>query len=285
MPHTPLHADAPLSSCGLASLDDLQLPELKESLARLEEIQAEFLHASPHTPGYLWVRDALHGPMRVWEYPYVMAQLLRERAATDTPCVLDLGSGCTFFPFAVARHGFNVVAVDSDPESGRSFDRALPNVSCSPGSVRFLEADIRAIPMESQSVDHAYCVSVLEHVEPAESPIAEVARVMKPGGIFALTVDIDLSGIFAIGPAGFGTLSKELHRWFDLDLPLRFVHPMRILDSDNSPFPLYGPRTISQLLLAPARRLANLLLRRPREERLHCATFGAAFRRRSTKGP
>jgi SAM-dependent methyltransferase len=40
------------------------------------------------------------------------------------------------------------------------------------------------LPVRSDSVDAVVCISVLEHLERASFVVAEVARILKPGGLF-----------------------------------------------------------------------------------------------------
>ena len=48
--------------------------------------------------------------------------------------------------------------------------------------------NINDIPLESDSLDAVMCSEVLEHVESPEESIQELVRVLKPGGVMALSV-------------------------------------------------------------------------------------------------
>ena len=48
--------------------------------------------------------------------------------------------------------------------------------------------NINDIPLESDSLDAVMCSEVLEHVESPEQSIQELVRVLKPGGVMALSV-------------------------------------------------------------------------------------------------
>jgi SAM-dependent methyltransferase len=120
-------------------------------------------------------------PSRYLELPETM----RELAARPGERVLDLASP-KLLAVALARHGMEVVSVDqlgSEIESWRKLTDGASNLS-------FQVADGRALPFEDASFDHAYSVSVLEHIpEPGdEQALRELARVTKPGGRVVVTL-------------------------------------------------------------------------------------------------
>ena len=104
------------------------------------------------------------------------------------------------FPFAVARLGWNVIAVDADPRAATSLERAIGRVATGGGAVTCLLCDARSIALATESVDCVYCISVLEHIPEFESVISEIRRVLRPGGLLVLTFDIDLRGNWELGP-------------------------------------------------------------------------------------
>lgn len=68
------------------------------------------------------------------------------------------------------------------------------NVDCYPGVNPDVVADATALPFDDGSVDAVYAGHCLEHNDPGEIPaiLAEVRRVLKPGGLFcAVAPDLD----------------------------------------------------------------------------------------------
>ena len=55
-------------------------------------------------------------------------------------------------------------------------------------SCQFGEAAIEAIPIADSSLDAVICSEVLEHIDSPQESIKELIRVLKPGGIIALSV-------------------------------------------------------------------------------------------------
>ncbi len=95
--------------------------------------------------------------------------------------VLDLGCGGGFMAEALARRGAIVTGVDP---SVASLDAARRHAQREGLSIGYLEGTGEKIPLESASMDRVVCVDVLEHVENLGRVIAEVSRVLRPGGLF-----------------------------------------------------------------------------------------------------
>lgn len=277
----------PFNRSGLASLDDLSTPLWLSLLPHLESVQSEFLAAQPHCPDYPWTKDPLHNCIRVWEYPFVYHHLHSQRESMtkgSLPQIVDLGSGATFFPFAIARLGYSVIAVDADAKAKFSMDRAIGTVQTGAGSVTSLLSDARSIALETESVDGVYCISVLEHIHDFEVVIAEIHRILRPGGTFVLTFDVDLRGNFELGPASYARLMQALDASFSLSYPEKAIHPLRVLTSDNSIYPMYRRRPLLDVLGASTldrlHSVYDRLRGRPLTQgRLLVSTYGACMRK------
>lgn len=232
----------PFDRCGLAAISDLDHPEWREIFSGLEQVQREFLshEAAFRSPEYAWPRDPLHNWSRCWEYPYVQRQLARFRASAPADARLkaaDLGSGVTFFPFAAARLGYDVVCVDTDPICRTDLSRAIPLVGAGRGSVEFRLIEGSRLPLADGELDLVFCVSVLEHIPDLAGTVREIVRVLRPGGMLVLTLDLDLRGDQEIGVAPYKRLLRELDRHFTLGLPEICTHPADILKTQDGPYP------------------------------------------------
>lgn len=228
---------------GLASLDDILLSEWERVFNYLEQIQDEFLSHEQEfrSPEYCWPHDALHNWSRYWEYPYTFHNLQKFFSSKEdhgSKQILDFGCGTTFFPFAVARQGFNVIGVDIDSVTENDFNKASSLIPTAPGGVRFKKTDGFAIPQENESVDAVYCISVLEHIPHKLEIIDEITRILKDNGLFILTIDIDLRGNYEIGSLEFNHLMTKIRETFTFFVPEETIHPTRILTSTNSLYPL-----------------------------------------------
>lgn len=226
-------------ACGFASIEDLQSAQWLETFQELEISQNEFLakEAFFRSPDYEWPKDPLHTWSRLWEYPYVWhhATAWLQAAGSSTANLADVGSGVTFFPFALARAGYSVLAIDNDPITETDLLAARSAVQVDPERLSFLLGDARQIPLDDETLDAAVCVSVMEHIPSPASVVPELARVLRPGGLLVLTMDIDLAGGSELGVAAFRAVLDALDEHFAPRVPARSVHPLALLTTRSSP--------------------------------------------------
>jgi SAM-dependent methyltransferase len=253
----------------------------------MERDQSEFLskEALFRSKDYLWPRDPLHSWSRAWEYPYTYHHLREWRSewrGSGLPVVVDVGSGVTFFPFSVARLGCHVVCTDPDPVCQVDLGRALPQISQEPGRVSFRHLEGTTLPFETGEADAVYCISVIEHIPGFEQTVAEIARVLKPGGPLLLTIDLDLLGTAELGVEARTRLLAALQVHFAPLRSTRSLHPLDVLDSKSGPFPLRRPSRKALLKDTVAQRLVKPLLgRKPTVYvPVHLAVEGFALVRR-----
>jgi SAM-dependent methyltransferase len=97
--------------------------------------------------------------------------------------VLDLGSGRGYWAGKAAGLGADVVAYDVKPER---VERAAVRYPL----VRFVLGAAEDTGLEDDSFDVVMILSVLEHTAEPERVLAEIARLLRPGGRLALTTDL-----------------------------------------------------------------------------------------------
>ena len=107
--------------------------------------------------------------------------------------VLDLGCGFGRHAFEAYRRGAHVVAVDrstEEVEQVTSMFRAMAQTGEAPAGTlaRAVRADLLALPFPDASFDVVMASEVLEHIPADEIAMAEIARVVRPGGRVAVTV-------------------------------------------------------------------------------------------------
>jgi len=227
---------------GLAALSDLQDPEFVELFSYLETEQRQFLDKDDQfrRSDYQWPRDVIHCWSRQWEYPYIYHHLrasLQAKLPNRNVKVVDLGSAVTFFPFSVAKLGCHVYCLDVDADCGPDIDKAVAVVDHAPGSLEFGLISNDRLPLGDSEVDALYCISVLEHVPSHEKTVQEVSRVLRPGGLFALTIDMDLCGYKDIGVGKYYELRRLLAKHFELVEPETVIHPLDTLRASNGQYP------------------------------------------------
>ena len=115
---------------------------------------------------------------------------LRERllldlflSASPGPRVLDAGAGQGSMSTRLEQLGFEVTSTDVSAPAVELLRRRLN------GDVK--RATVTELPFADGSFDAAVLGEVLEHVEDDRAAAAEVARVLRPGGVLALSVPAD----------------------------------------------------------------------------------------------
>ncbi len=107
--------------------------------------------------------------------------------------VLDLGCGAGRHAFEALRRGAHVVALDRDAAELAQVTGmfgAMHEAGEAPpgGSGRAALGDATAMPFPDGSFDRVIAAEVLEHIPGDQQAINEIARVLAPGGIAAVTV-------------------------------------------------------------------------------------------------
>jgi SAM-dependent methyltransferase len=102
--------------------------------------------------------------------------------------LLDLGCGGGRHSAEAARRGATVFAVDmSAPDLKAARDR-LAEVDPEATHSVAVRGDALRLPFADGSLDRVIIAEVLEHIPGDEAAMAEIARVLRPGGLVAVTV-------------------------------------------------------------------------------------------------
>lgn len=113
--------------------------------------------------------------------------------------VLDLGSGTGFFTNLLAGSYNQVIGLDLS-KGMLHFAKESRNKN-----ITWLEADVHKIPLQDESVDFIYSNLVIQWCDPLDVAIAEMLRVLKPGGLIIFTTLVD------------GTLHELKSSWRQVD--------------------------------------------------------------------
>ena len=257
-----------------ASISDLESKEWKRAYSELESFSNRyvgFIIDHDLVPkDYPWPIDPVHNLTRIWEYPYAFHQLTKYFplcSGAKAPKVFDIGSALTFLPSFLASLGYEVKASDSDPAMKRNFEliRSYPGIPSGVKDVDYTTSDCKNITTESDSYYNAIvCISVLEHVKEREQAIKEFYRILKPGGVLILTVDIKLhSSSPALSPEEIFSLKEELLKYFDFSEPDRHVDNLDILKESNHPRRLTErSRYIKKPSFNPVRKIKKMIKNR-----------------------
>jgi SAM-dependent methyltransferase len=107
--------------------------------------------------------------------------------------VLDLGCGEGRHAFEAYRRGATVVALDhgrSEVATTAEWLAAIAAAGEAPAGAHagVVRGDLLALPFPDASVDRVIAAEVLEHIPDDRAAMAEIARVLRPGGRAAVTV-------------------------------------------------------------------------------------------------
>ena len=107
--------------------------------------------------------------------------------------VLDLGCGAGRHAFEVYRRGARVIAADLDhkelpPVAGLFHAMRSEGEAAPPAQATALAADATGLPFPDDAFDAVIAAEILEHIPDDAAALAEIARVLRPGGIAAVTV-------------------------------------------------------------------------------------------------
>lgn len=126
---------------------------------------------------------------RYWE-PVLAGPARRALARiTTTPgTFLDLGAGTGSLALLAARRwpGASVVALDASAGMLSVARQRVADAGLDPDRFRWLPADAAAIPLADDAVDAAASSFMLQLADDRPSVLAELRRVLRPGGVFSL---------------------------------------------------------------------------------------------------
>jgi len=150
--------------------------------------------------GKAWSTDPMRAWSREWEYPWVAQQLrdykkrfLSTHMLYEWPNhlrILDAGSGVTFFPFYLRAQWHADVTCLDIAAHWCDLINEIETRYASDWPLHGEYGDLARLPFEDATFDAAVCISVLEHLASPLSAIAELQRVVRPGGLLVCTWDI-----------------------------------------------------------------------------------------------
>ena len=123
---------------------------------------------------------------KIWEYPWLWHAALGRMDWAGRQ-VVDLGSEISPMPWFLATLGAKVTLIEVDSQWLPTWEKLRDQLQV---DVSWHVVDSEAIPIPSGSADVVTSFSVVEHQPDKRAAIDEVARVLAPGGMFAVSFDI-----------------------------------------------------------------------------------------------
>lgn len=125
--------------------------------------------------------------------------------------VLEIGPGGGAHSCLFKRQGASVTALDITPE--RAMSTAFKLGLIDGGEGRAYQGDAESLPFRDGSFDIVYSNGVLHHSQDTDKTLAEVHRVLKPGGRAVLMLYARHSAVYWGNIVPRGLLSGEMFRW------------------------------------------------------------------------
>lgn len=118
-------------------------------------------------------------------------RVLRHLAPQPSDRILEIGCGRGFLTRRIQAHSPDTLGTDANPESIRH--GVAPNLRV---------MDATRLDFEEAAFDKAYSFHTLEHLPDPGRALAEIARVLRPGGRLLLVVPAEpIRGLFAVPSA------------------------------------------------------------------------------------
>ena len=119
--------------------------------------------------------------------------LLDRIVPIDDPLLLDVATGTARVPLVMARNARfqgHVIGLDA---SRRMLDKARAKIAAGRFEpfVSLLQHDASDLPFEDGSFDVVTCLEALEFMPRPQEALAEMIRVLRPGGLLLTTIRID----------------------------------------------------------------------------------------------
>lgn len=154
-----------------------ELPEAKQDKLRLETCRKKRLERS---------RDFFESLAGDWEdlrkicFEDRLTSLVIEKLLPRDLVLADVGCGTGSLSVELARFARQVIAVDLSQQMlrrarARAAEKKLANIE-------FRSGDAEKLPVQSRSVDAAFCIMVLHFIADPQAAITEICRIVKPGG-------------------------------------------------------------------------------------------------------
>ena len=105
--------------------------------------------------------------------------------------VLDAGCGYGIYAMSLAEEGYRVDAIDLDEKRIAVLNRMRGEYAALKDTLALHTGSLTALPYAADTFDGIICSEVIEHVTDDAAAIAELSRVLKPGGTLILSVPYD----------------------------------------------------------------------------------------------
>ena len=115
---------------------------------------------------------------------HVRRQRVLELLPGKLGCVADVGCGPGVMVDVVRERGGTFDGFDLSPEMVQEAASLYGHLA----GVRFRQGNIEKLEVPDESYDQVICMAVIEYLKTPDLALAEIARILKPGGVAIVTV-------------------------------------------------------------------------------------------------
>ncbi|GAK61246.1 methyltransferase type 11 [Candidatus Vecturithrix granuli] len=147
-------------------------------------------------------------PEHVREKALAVAEVQAGRQAAD------IGAGSGFMTEGLIQQGLHVTAIDQSEAMLTIMQQKFQHTQ----HVEYRQGTAERLPLEDQSMDYVFANMYLHHVESPAEAIAEMTRILKPGGKLVIT-DLDEHHFEFLRTEQYdrwlGFKREDISRWFE----------------------------------------------------------------------
>lgn len=144
---------------------------------------------------------------------HIREKMCEKAQVKEGSTAVDIGAGTGFVTQELLSRKLRVIAIDQSREMLDVLERKFG----SGGEIICLQADAYKLPLESESVDYVMANMFLHHVENPGQAIAEMTRILRPGGKLVI-VDLNRHDYEFLRKEQFdvwlGFDWSDIHGWF-----------------------------------------------------------------------
>jgi len=169
--------------------DETSSHSTRLSLGKIREINAKKFRSFMsmlNTLAGCWGLRQFTNWSKIWEYPWLWFHGL-SRVNWNDSSLLDIGSELSPMPWFLASLGANVTMVETDRQWVSQWERICDETGL---EVKWQIGPGEKLPFDDQSFDAVTSFSVIEHQKDKEMAVKELCRILKPGGLLAISFDI-----------------------------------------------------------------------------------------------
>ncbi len=107
--------------------------------------------------------------------------------------ILEIGCGDGVWYLELKKRGLNVIGLDLSGHDLNKLRKRARSLNLKPEVVK---ADAQKMPFNKNTFDKIYSISTFEHIKNDKEAFREVSRVLKPGGLFVISVPLKETPLF-----------------------------------------------------------------------------------------